>query len=74
MEVFIIGGGEIYLQALDITDRLYITEVKETFEGDTYFPEHKPEQWSEVYRMKNPIDEKHAYAYDFVILERKEND
>ena len=36
-EIFIIGGGEIYLQALDMADRLYITQVKESFDGDTHF-------------------------------------
>ncbi len=62
-EVFIIGGGEIYNQMLPLTDRLYITEVKESVDGDTYFPEINPSQWNEVERQ---IFER----YDFVIYDR----
>lgn len=37
-EVMVIGGAEIFKMSLDIADRLYITEIHETFEGDTFFP------------------------------------
>ncbi len=52
-EVFIIGGGEIYRQTLSMADRLYVTEIKEAFEGDTFFPEYRDrigEEWREVER------------------------
>ncbi len=69
-ELFIIGGGEIYHQSLDLVDRLYITEVKDKFEGDTYFPKVDYQKWKEVKRIHNPNDNKHACAFDFVIWEK----
>ena len=69
-EAFIIGGGEIYTLGLGIADRMYITEVKATFEGDAYYPEYDPSQWREVDRVHHPTDEKHAFAFDFVTYER----
>ena len=70
-ELFVIGGGTIYCQTLKWADRLYITEVKGEFEGDTYFPEFDKTEWNEVSRNSNKSDEKHAVAYDFVVYERK---
>lgn len=70
-EAFIIGGGEIYEQSIDQADRLYITEVKGTFDGDTFFPEFDRDQWKEVSRIQNKPDDQHNYAYDFVIFEKK---
>ena len=71
-ELFIIGGGTIYCQTLKWADRLYITEVKGEFEGDTYFPEFNKSEWNEVSRKPNMSDDKHAMDYDFVVYERKE--
>jgi dihydrofolate reductase len=71
-EIFIIGGGQIYAQSLDIADKLYITEIKERFEGDTYFPPFDKCTWKEVSRNKHTKDDKHLYEFDFVIYERKE--
>lgn len=67
-EVFFIGGGEIYRQAMPIADRLYLTEIGKAFEGDTFFPEIDPSTWVEVAR------EKHfgAFEYHFVTYERRE--
>lgn len=70
-EAFILGGGEIYRQAMDICDRLYITEIKASFEGDTYFPTIDEKNWKEVKRIKNQSDQKNKYPYDFVVYERK---
>jgi len=70
-ELFIIGGGEIYKQSLHLADKIYITEVKSSFQGDTYFPEFDLSEWEEVSRISHPVDEKHLYSFDFVILERK---
>ena len=44
-EVFIIGGGQVYAQAIDTADKLYITEIKASFEGDTFFPEIDKSVW-----------------------------
>lgn len=51
--VFLIGGGEIYRQFLDRVEKLYVTEIHEEYEGDTYFPEYRDEigtTWKEVKR------------------------
>jgi dihydrofolate reductase len=70
-EIFIIGGGEIYKQSLDLLDKLYITEVEGNFpEADTFFPEFDKSLWKETFREHHPVDEKHQYAFDFVILEK----
>jgi dihydrofolate reductase len=73
-EVFIIGGGEIYRQSIGLADRIYITEVKGIFSGDTYFPDFNILEWKEISRVRNLPDVKHAYAFDFVLLERTKND
>lgn len=70
-EVFIIGGGQIYAQSIDLADKLYITEIKERFEGDTFFPEIDKMDFQEVSRIQHSKDEKHDHEFDFVIYERK---
>jgi len=64
--VFILGGGEIYRQSMAIADKLIITEVHESFEGDTFFPEIDKSIWKEVSREKHKADEKNKYDFDFV--------
>lgn len=44
-EIFIIGGAQMYEQALPLADKLYVTEIDAEFKGDTYFPEINPEEW-----------------------------
>jgi len=70
-ECFIIGGGEIYLQAMPLATKLIITEIKADIDGDVFFPEIDKEIWQEVSRESHAIDEKHAYEFDFVVYERK---
>lgn len=72
-EVFILGGGEIYRQALEKNwvDRIYLTEIKDSFEGDTYFPELNAEEWKETHREEYQADHKNPHDYSFVTLERK---
>lgn len=64
-EVFIIGGGEIYKQALPLTDKIDLTRVHATFEADTFFPEIDPAQWRLVSSTFHPKDDKHAYDFSF---------
>lgn len=71
-EVFIIGGGQIYSAGLDQADKLYITEVNAEVDGDTFFPKIEKAQWNEVSRSHHSKDERHAYDFDFVIYERKQ--
>lgn len=49
-EVFVIGGSNIYQQALSLVDHLYITEIKKSFSGDAYFPEINKQIWVESSR------------------------
>ncbi len=70
-KIFVIGGGQIYKQALPLTDTLYITEIHHTFKGDTYFPEFDKNEWEEISREPHSIDERHKYAFDFVVYKRK---
>ncbi|GHV58424.1 dihydrofolate reductase [Bacteroidia bacterium] len=70
-EIFIIGGAQIYRQALAAADKLYLTKIHAAFpEADTFFPEINYKEWREVGRETHPADEKHPYSYSFVELER----
>jgi dihydrofolate reductase len=70
-ECYVIGGGEIYRQALDRTDTIYMTRVHTVVEGDTYFPEIDERIWNLTHSMPFESDEKHAYAYAFQTWQRK---
>lgn len=65
-EVFILGGAEIYAQTMNMADRMFITEIKSTFEGDTFFPEIDTHYWKEVSRDEHEADEKNPHPYAFV--------
>ncbi len=69
-EVMIIGGGKIYEEFLPKADRIYLTEIHQDFEGDTYFPEFNQNEWQETSREDFKPDEKNPFAYSFVTLER----
>lgn len=65
-EAYVIGGGEIYKQAIRIADIIYITRVHASFEdADTFFPEIDETKWELVSNEDFEKDEKHAYAYSF---------
>ncbi|MBG8551950.1 dihydrofolate reductase [Hymenobacter guriensis] len=70
-QVFVIGGGEIYRQALPAADVVYLTEVHHDFEGDVTFPDLTPGDWREENRERHEPDAKHAYAFSFVTLRRR---
>lgn len=69
-KLFIIGGGEIYSQTIDLADELIITEVEAEPEGDTFFPEIDESVWKETYREFHPADENHQYGFSFVNYEK----
>ena len=71
-EPFIIGGGQIYKIALEqnLVDRIYLTKIHHTFDGDTFFPELNSE-WKEIKRQDCFSDEKNKYDYSFIVLEKK---
>ena len=70
-EVFVIGGGEIYREALPAADVVYLTEVHHSFEGDAFFPALSPSEWREESRERHEADEQHAYPFSFVTLKRR---
>ena len=71
-EVFIIGGGQVYRQALSLTNKLYITYIHHAFpEATTFFPELDTAQWEETDREEHPADEKNPYPYTYINYSRK---
>lgn len=68
-EVMVIGGGEIFTEVLRVADRLYITIVDVTAEGDAYFPEYERNEWRQTFYERVPEEEGRP-AHCFMILER----
>lgn len=69
-EPCIVGGGEIFRQAMDITDKIYLTIIHHDFEGDTFYPELDPAKWRLTKREDFQPDEKNKYPYSFCEYER----
>ena len=69
-EALIIGGAEIYTQALDLVDRMYLTEVHADVDGDAFFPEFDRRQWQAVAREDFRAEGGNPYDYSFVVYER----
>jgi dihydrofolate reductase len=65
----IIGGGQIFAEALPITNRMVVTEIGKTFECDAFFPEIDPKQWKEVARETHH-SESNGFDYAYVTYER----
>ena len=70
-EVFIIGGGEIYRQAMDIADRLYITRLGEYFDGDTKFPRIDETAWRITSQEHHERGEKFPHPFTFIDYQRQ---
>ena len=69
-DIYIIGGAEVYTQALPLADRLCLTEIDDTpDEADAFFPEYNG--WHETSRKEHATDERHAHPFAFVDYERK---
>ncbi len=69
--VFIVGGGEIYRQAMPVVDRVYLTRVHASVAGDAFFPDLEPQEWELVSAEAHASDERHAFAYTFEVYDRK---
>lgn len=72
-DVFIIGGGEIYKQSIDIADTIELTRVHTTLEADTYFPELNTTDWTLIHEEFHPKDEKHLYAFTYQTFVKKQS-
>jgi dihydrofolate reductase len=70
-EVMIIGGGALYEQTMDITDRLYLTRIAAHLVGDTHFPVINLDEWQEVSRQQHTADGDNPFDLTFVVLDRK---
>jgi dihydrofolate reductase len=70
-EIFIIGGGEIYKQAIDLANKIELTKVHATFEADTFFPDFDLERWELKAEEKHRKDEKHQFEYSFLTYSKK---
>jgi len=69
-EAFVIGGADIYAQALGVADRIYLTEVHAEVDADRFFPEFDRSAWTERESSYQPADEKNQHACTFRLLER----
>lgn len=68
---YILGGAQIYEQALEVADRMDLTLVHEDFEADAFFPDFSDENWEETGRQDFKKDEKNPYDYSFVQYKKK---
>ena len=69
-EIFIIGGATFYNAMLPKADTLYLTQINQSFEGDTFFPDIKQEEWEEVAREDIDDDSSVDFTYSFLTLDR----
>jgi dihydrofolate reductase len=71
-EIFVIGGAEIFREALPIADRLHLTVVDAEPDGDTWMPEWHPGDWRETSAEAFEADDNHAHAYRYAMFELRE--
>lgn len=70
---FVIGGGEIFREALPLVSRLYVTWVESEVEGDTYFPDWNPGDWRLLESERHSADAKNEYDTTFCIYDRPQS-
>lgn len=71
-EIFVMGGGKVYEQALPYSKRLYITHIEGSFpQADTFFPVVDWSEWQKKETESHEKDERNDYAYTFALYERK---
>ena len=69
-EVFVIGGAQIYAEALPLADRFYLTRVHHAYEGDTSFPKWNESEWTLIESERFERGEKYEYPFTIEIYER----
>lgn len=69
-EVMIIGGAQIYSQALEMADVLYVTSVQADIEGDAHFPEINHSLYRQTYKEDHGADEQNPYPYSFITYQK----
>lgn len=71
-DLMVIGGGEVYAQALPLAMRMYLTHVDTLVDGaDAYFPEFDPRQWRAGSGVRHEVDAAHAFAFEFIDYRRR---
>jgi dihydrofolate reductase len=70
-EAFVIGGGDIFAQAIDLADRIYLTRVHTTGPVDVYFPEFTEQDWIPVESSQYPADQNNQFQLTFTLFEKK---
>ncbi|GAA0297506.1 dihydrofolate reductase [Gracilibacillus halotolerans] len=70
-EWFVIGGEEIFKQILPFADKIYMTYIDHSFEGDTFFPKWDESGWEQISKSKGEKNEKNPFDYYFIQYERK---
>lgn len=70
-EIFVIGGGELYREALPVTDTVYLTRVHASVPGDTTFPELSDTEWEVIDSREHPADSENPQAMTFLTLQKK---
>ncbi|AXT18990.1 dihydrofolate reductase [Flavobacteriaceae bacterium AU392] len=68
---FIIGGGEIYKQAMTLADKIELTRVHESFEADTFFPKIDSTIWKETNNILHEKNDTHKHAFSFITYEKR---
>lgn len=73
-EIFIMGGGRLYAETIDLADRLYVTHVHTKIEdADTFFPDFTTRDWARVSISETETDPETGLSYEFAVYERKED-
>ncbi|MBS1597681.1 MAG: dihydrofolate reductase [Bacteroidetes bacterium] len=70
-EVFVIGGGELFKESMSVANRIYLTRVHVTIDGDSFFPDIKETDWKLISDAPFPKDDRHAFDYSFQVWDRK---
>lgn len=70
-DIFIVGGAEIYALSLAVADQILVTQLHDIFEGDAFFPEIHPDQWTVTEKERGVTDEKNTYQYSYLTYIRK---
>lgn len=70
-EIFVIGGAQLYAEAMPLADRLLVTEVDADFAGDTHLAAPSPQHWTESARERHPPTNRRPFAFSFVDYRRR---
>ncbi|RYD70989.1 MAG: dihydrofolate reductase, partial [Sphingobacteriales bacterium] len=69
-EAFVIGGAQLFQDAIPLADRFYLTRIHHVFDADTFLPPINMDKWIILEKEYFPADEKNLYPFTFYILER----